>query len=67
MPNQHDQYDGYLMTAAAAKLMGVSRGTVIRWSNIGILPADWVTPGGARRYRLTTLERFMAENRGGRK
>lgn len=64
MPTQHDQNAGYLMTASAAKYMGVSRSTVIRWSDSGLLHVDWITPGGARRYRITTLERFMVEHRG---
>ena len=40
----------------AARLMGLSRQTIFRWSRIGILPT--VVIAGVRRYRLADLERL---------
>lgn len=66
MPYNHAPIVGYMMPAEVAKHLGVSPSTVRRWSDDGTLPVDLVTPGGARRYRLETIERFIALNMGGK-
>lgn len=42
----------------ASRLLGVTPGTLRRWSDIGRVPA-FTTPGGHRRYRRSALERLI--------
>lgn len=46
--------------AEAATLLGVSRPTVRRWVDRGLLEA-WTTPTGERRIYVESIERVLAE------
>ena len=46
----------------ASRILGVTPGTIRRWSDDGRLPA-FTTPGGHRRYRRTALERLVPAER----
>ena len=48
-----------LSISQAADRLGVSVGTVRRWSDSGHLPA-FRTPGGQRRFSVDQLESFLA-------
>jgi excisionase family DNA binding protein len=50
-----------LSTGEAAKELGVSGKTVLRWINVGLLPARLTRPGGQYRIDRADVERFMAE------
>jgi excisionase family DNA binding protein len=50
-----------LSTGEAAKELGVSGKTVLRWINEGVLPARLTRPGGQYRIDRADVERFMAE------
>jgi excisionase family DNA binding protein len=47
-----------LSTSQAAEALGVSLGTVRRWSDTGHLPS-YRTPGGQRRFSAEQIERFL--------
>lgn len=47
----------------AAEYLGVSLATVRRWSDAGVGPACWRTPGGARRYDKAELDAWLAAQR----
>jgi excisionase family DNA binding protein len=47
-----------LSTSQAARYLGVSLGTVRRWSDGGALPCSR-TPGGQRRFNVEALDRFV--------
>lgn len=49
-------------TTEAARMLGVSMGTVRRWSDLGYLSA-LRTPGGQRRFRVDEIERFWERQR----
>jgi excisionase family DNA binding protein len=50
-----------LSTGEAAKELGVSGKTVLRWINDGLLPARRTRAGGQYRVDRAALERFKAE------
>jgi excisionase family DNA binding protein len=50
-----------LSTGEAAKELGVSGKTVLRWINEGLLPARRTRAGGQYRVDRAALERFKAE------
>jgi excisionase family DNA binding protein len=50
-----------LSTGEAAKELGVSGKTVLRWINDGLLPARRTRAGGQYRVDRADLERFKAE------
>lgn len=50
-----------LSTGEAAKELGVSGKTVLRWINDGLLPARRTRAGGQYRVERATLERFKSE------
>jgi excisionase family DNA binding protein len=54
-----------LSTSQAARELGVSLGTVRRWSDMGYLRA-YRTPGGQRRFNAEQIESFVSslEQRG---
>ena len=52
--------DPLLTSAEVATLFRVSPKTVARWARIGKLAAVW-TMGGHRRYRLSDVQRSLAE------
>ncbi|HEY8867012.1 MAG TPA: helix-turn-helix domain-containing protein [Solirubrobacteraceae bacterium] len=47
-----------LSTSQAARELGVSPGTVRRWSDMGYLRA-YRTPGGQRRFNAEQIEEFV--------
>jgi excisionase family DNA binding protein len=47
-----------LSTSQAARELGVSLGTVRRWSDLGYLRA-YRTPGGQRRFNAEQIESFV--------
>jgi excisionase family DNA binding protein len=54
-----------LSTSQAAEALGVSLGTVRRWSDMGHL-ASYRTPGGQRRFSAEQIEQFLEKlHRGG--
>ena len=52
--------DSYLTTAQVAEAVGVSKATILRWSEQGVLPRPVIVHGGRRgrlaRWPLTTPE-----------
>jgi excisionase family DNA binding protein len=52
--------DELLMPAEVARLFRVSAKTVFRWTQSGKLPVIY-TPGGQRRFRLSQVEKALAE------
>jgi excisionase family DNA binding protein len=55
----------WLGLGEASRLLGVAPGTLRRWSDSGHVPA-FTTPGGHRRYRRSTLESLVPQERTGR-
>jgi excisionase family DNA binding protein len=54
-----------LSTSQAAKALGVSLGTIRRWSDLGYLES-YRTPGGQRRFSAEQIDHFLAKlQRGG--
>lgn len=53
-----------LTVVQAARRLGVSKGTVRRWSDAGYLEC-YRTPGGQRRYNPQQLDRFLSRIRKG--
>jgi excisionase family DNA binding protein len=47
-----------LSTSQAAEALGVSLGTIRRWSDMGYLES-YRTPGGQRRFSLEQIEQFV--------
>jgi excisionase family DNA binding protein len=47
-----------LSTSQAAQALGVSLGTVRRWSDMGYLES-YRTPGGQRRFSVEQIEHFL--------
>jgi excisionase family DNA binding protein len=47
-----------LSTSQAAEALGVSLGTIRRWSDMGYLES-YRTPGGQRRFSLAQIEQFL--------
>jgi excisionase family DNA binding protein len=47
-----------LSTSQAAEALGVSLGTIRRWSDMGYLES-YRTPGGQRRFSLEQIEQFL--------
>jgi excisionase family DNA binding protein len=47
-----------LSTSQAAQALGVSLGTIRRWSDMGYLES-YRTPGGQRRFSREQIERFV--------
>ncbi len=55
-----------LSTSQAAEALGVSLGTIRRWSDMGYLDS-YRTPGGQRRFSREQIEHFVDSlQRGGR-
>jgi excisionase family DNA binding protein len=54
-----------LSTSQAARVLGVSLGTVRRWSDMGYLKS-YRTPGGQRRFSQEQIEEFLNSLQGGR-
>jgi excisionase family DNA binding protein len=48
-----------LSTSQAAEALGVSLGTIRRWSDMGYLES-YRTPGGQRRFNADQIDRFLA-------
>jgi excisionase family DNA binding protein len=54
-----------LSTSQAAHALGVSLGTIRRWSDMGYLES-YRTPGGQRRFSAEQIEQFLVRlHRGG--
>jgi excisionase family DNA binding protein len=49
-----------LSTSQAAQALGVSLGTIRRWSDMGYLQS-YRTPGGQRRFSAEQIEQFLAK------
>jgi len=47
-----------LSTSQAARVLGVSLGTIRRWSDMGYLQS-YRTPGGQRRFSAEQIEQFV--------
>ena len=48
-----------LSTSQAAQALGVSLGTIRRWSDMGYLES-YRTPGGQRRFSQEQIDRFLS-------
>ncbi len=55
------------LTSDVAKAAGVTGFTVHHWSKKGLLPVAFVTPGRVRLFDPTTVRRFLANRKKGRK
>jgi excisionase family DNA binding protein len=53
-----------LSTSQAAQALGVSLGTVRRWSDLGYLQS-YRTPGGQRRFSQAHIDQFVGSLQGG--
>jgi excisionase family DNA binding protein len=53
-----------LSTSQAANALGVSLGTIRRWSDMGYLES-YRTPGGQRRFSHDQIEQFLSSLQGG--
>jgi excisionase family DNA binding protein len=53
-----------LSTSQAAQALGVSLGTIRRWSDMGYLES-YRTPGGQRRFSHEQIEHFLVSLQGG--
>jgi excisionase family DNA binding protein len=53
-----------LSTSQAAHALGVSLGTIRRWSDMGYLES-YRTPGGQRRFSHEQINQFLASLQGG--
>jgi excisionase family DNA binding protein len=53
-----------LSTSQAARALGVSLGTIRRWSDMGYLES-YRTPGGQRRFSHEQIQQFLASLQGG--
>ena len=63
-PSRHSPLG--LSTSQAAQVLGVSLGTIRRWSDMGYLES-YRTPGGQRRFSREQIEQFIDSlQRGGR-
>jgi len=62
---QHARGSEWLGLGEASRLLGVTPGTLRRWSDSGHVPA-FTTPGGHRRYRRASLERLVPRDHAGR-
>jgi excisionase family DNA binding protein len=51
----------WLSSGEVGALLGVSRKTVVRWVNAGLLPARRIRAGGQYRVERVAVERFKAE------
>jgi excisionase family DNA binding protein len=49
-----------LSTSQAAQALGVSLGTIRRWSDMGYLES-YRTPGGQRRFSAEQIEQFLVK------
>jgi excisionase family DNA binding protein len=49
-----------LSTSQAAQALGVSLGTIRRWSDMGYLQS-YRTPGGQRRFSADPIDQFLAK------
>jgi len=58
MPTQSSSRPLGLSTSQAARALGVSLGTIRRWSDMGSLHA-YRTPGGQRRFSAEEIEQFV--------
>ena len=52
----------FLNVSEAAAFLGVSAGSLRKWSDQGLVPV-YRTPGGQRRYAPADLEQFLASMR----
>lgn len=50
-----DEHQSLVTTGVAAKLIGVDRGTLVRWWQQGIVVPEIGTPGGHARWREHSL------------
>lgn len=54
MPNR-----GYVTTGEAARLLDISKPTLIRAVELGKIRPDFVTPGGHRRFDTQTVMEYL--------
>src|SRR5258708_39458457 len=52
-----------ISSGEAAKALGISRMTLLRWLHRGLVSAAWVTPAGQFRWNLDDLERQLDADR----
>jgi excisionase family DNA binding protein len=57
-----EQTQRFLNVSDAAEFLGVSAGSLRKWSDQGLVPV-YRTPGGQRRYSPGDLEDFLASMR----
>ena len=60
MPDEKREEDDWITTSAAAKLMGISRATIARYTRQGLLPALRL-PSGRLRVRRSEVEKLLRE------
>ena len=60
--NEADPSPLGLSTSQAARALGVSLGTIRRWSDMGYLDS-YRTPGGQRRFSRQEIEQFVSSLR----
>jgi len=46
-------------TTAAAKALGISRATLLRWEHAGHVKAAWIAPSGQYRWNMNDLRRQL--------
>jgi excisionase family DNA binding protein len=49
-------------TGEAARLLGISRTTLMRWVHAGLVTPAWTTRGGHARWDMDQLERQVEQN-----
>ena len=62
MGNRNDPLSSALLTPGqASQLLGIHPNTLRRWSDLGVVPAYRVGPGGHRRFRRRDLLAYLDE------
>lgn len=55
--------DEYVKIKDICNEFGVSKQTICNWTKRGYIKPDYVTPGGQRKFKQSTIDRFREERR----
>lgn len=55
--------DEYVKIKDVCKELGVTKVTFWSWTKKGYIKPDYVTPGGQRKFKQSTIDRFREERR----
>lgn len=55
--------DEYVKIKDICKELGVTDVTFLNWTNKGYIKPDYVTPGGQRKFKQSTIDRFKEERK----